>query len=93
MDSAHQCQYRGLAALGLALPSSGGRMTSPALWAGTLHQLLIHEESGCPQSAARAARLLEQLSEAPELDEEGRRLCERASLRLNCPGDDHARPA
>ncbi len=57
-------------------------MPPPELWAGALSLLLLHCESGCPHSALNAARLLDRLCEAPELDDETRRLCERASNRL-----------
>lgn len=59
-------------------------MPSSELWAGALSLVLIHEETGCPHSALNAARLLEQLSEADGLDDDTRRLCERASNRLIC---------
>ena len=57
-------------------------MPSSDLWAGALSLLLIHSESGCPHSAWNAARLLEHLADAPEIDEDTRQLCERASARL-----------
>ncbi len=57
-------------------------MSTQALWAGALSLVLIHEETGCPHSARQAARLLESLSESPEIDSATRNLCERASLRL-----------
>jgi hypothetical protein len=57
-------------------------MPSSDLWAGALSLLLIHEETGCVHSALNAARLLEQLIEIEELDDDTRRLCERASSRL-----------
>ncbi len=57
-------------------------MPAVELWAGALSLLLIHGESGCPHSALNAARLLERLSNAPDLDDETRELCERASYRL-----------
>ena len=57
-------------------------MPPPELWAGALSLLLIHDESGCPHSALNAARLLDRLSDSPELDEETRNLCERAIRRL-----------
>ena len=60
-------------------------MPTAELWAGALSLLLIHNESGCPHSALNAARLLERLSDAPDLDDETRGLCERASNRLSQP--------
>lgn len=57
-------------------------MPSTELWAGALSLLLLHEETGCPHSALNAALLLDQLSDSEGLDEETRRLCERASRRL-----------
>ena len=57
-------------------------MPAATLWAGALSLLLIHGESGCPHSALNAARLLDRLCDSPELDEETRNLCERASQRL-----------
>ena len=71
-------------------------MPTTELWAGALSLLLIHSESGCPHSALNAARLLDRLCDSPELDEETRNLCERASQRLtrNCQQEAcHARPA
>lgn len=56
------------------------------LWAGALSMLLQHSETGCPQAARHAARLLACLGDAPELDAETRSLCERASLRLEEQG-------
>lgn len=60
-------------------------MPAVELWAGALSLLLIHGESGCPHSALNAARLLDRLSDAPDLDDETRSLCERASNRLSQP--------
>lgn len=57
-------------------------MPTNNLWAGTLSQLLMLDETGCPHSARHAIRLLDQLCELDDLDEEVRRLCERAILRL-----------
>ncbi|MBS1157754.1 MAG: hypothetical protein H6R15_173 [Proteobacteria bacterium] len=57
-------------------------MPTNNLWAGVLSQLLIHQETGCPHSTRLAIRLLDQLSEFDNLDEEVRTLCERASRRL-----------
>mgnify|MGYP001768794467 CR=1 FL=1 len=57
-------------------------MPPPELWAGALSLLLIHDESGCPHSALNAARLLDRLGDSPEVDEDTRMLCERASQRL-----------
>lgn len=57
-------------------------MPSSQLWAGTLSQLLILQETGCPHSARHAIRLLDYLSEQDDLDHEMRGLCERASQRL-----------
>ena len=58
-------------------------MPSAELWAGALSLLLIHSESGCPHSALNAARLLDRLSDAPDIDDTTRELCERASKRLS----------
>ncbi|MBL8449461.1 MAG: hypothetical protein JNM32_06005 [Dechloromonas sp.] len=57
-------------------------MNQHSLWAGALSLVLLHEETGCPHSALNAARLLERLSELPEIDGSTRDLCERASARL-----------
>ncbi|MEN9481239.1 MAG: hypothetical protein RLZZ298_2634 [Pseudomonadota bacterium] len=57
-------------------------MPTNNLWAGVLSQLLIHQESGCQHSARHAIRLLDQLTEFDDLDEDVRLLCERASRRL-----------
>lgn len=57
-------------------------MPTNNLWAGVLSQLLILDETGCPHSARHAIRLLEQLCEFDDLDNEVRSLCERASRRL-----------
>lgn len=57
-------------------------MPTNNLWAGLLSQLLIHQETGCPHSTRHAIRLLDQLTEFDDLDEEVRGLCERASRRL-----------
>lgn len=69
-----------------ALVPSGRRlalmMPSPELWAGALSLILIHDESGCPHSALNAARILDRLCAAPEIDDDTRALCERASNRL-----------
>ena len=62
---------------------SGLAMPSAELWAGALSLLLIHSESGCPHSALNAARLLDRLSDAPDVDDATRELCERASKRLS----------
>jgi hypothetical protein len=62
-------------------------MPPPELWAGALSLLLIHGESGCPHSALNAARLLDRLCDSPDVDDETRALCERASTRLTAsPG-------
>ena len=58
-------------------------MTDGNLSAGALNLLLIHSETGCPQSALNAARLLDCLSERDGLDSETRGLYERASSRLS----------
>lgn len=70
-------------------------MPSTELWAGALSLLLRHHETGCRQSARQAAHLLECISNTPELDQDTRSLCERASQRLAdlTPGRPHARPA
>lgn len=65
-------------------------MSSSHLWAGALSLLLIHEETGCVHSALNAARLLEQLIEIEDLDDDTRRLCERASSRLTRQEPRHA---
>ena len=57
-------------------------MPPSELWAGALSLLLIHGESGYPHSARNAARLLDRLCAAPDLDDDTRALCERASNRL-----------
>ena len=56
-------------------------MPNAELWAGALSLQLIHGESGCPHAARNAARLLERLSDAADLDDATRDLCERASNR------------
>lgn len=56
-------------------------MPANNLWAATLSLVLIHEETGCRQSALHAARLLEHLCDQ-DIDNATRELCERASLRL-----------
>lgn len=61
-------------------------MLSTELWAGALALLLHHSETGCPAAARQAARLLEHLSNAPEVDAELSALCERASIRLETNG-------
>ena len=60
------------------------------LFAGALSLVLIHEETGCAQSALNAARLLDALSDARDIDSDTRRLCERASERLYKEGDRDA---
>ena len=62
-------------------------MPHPELWAGALSLLLMHDESGCPHSALNAARILDRLCEATDLDEATRALCERASNRLSAGRD------
>lgn len=57
-------------------------MPTNNLWAGVLSQLLTFDETGCPHSARHAIRLLDQLCEFDDLDDEVRGLCERASRRL-----------
>lgn len=49
-------------------------MTSNFLWAGALSLLLIHDETGCRQSALNAARVLDKLCEQDDLDDETRTL-------------------
>lgn len=68
-------------------------MPAAELWAGALSLLLIHGESGCPHSALHAARLLDRLSDAPDLDAATRELCERASNRLSRPPNKETRHA
>lgn len=58
-------------------------MPANNLWAGALSLLLIHSETGCPHSALNAARLLDRIGTLDDIDEDTRRLCERASNRLN----------
>lgn len=53
------------------------------LWAGALSLLLIHGESGCSHSDLNAARILDRLCDATDLDDATRALCERASNRLS----------
>ena len=60
-------------------------MTSAPLWAGALSLVLMHEETGCTQSARHAARLLERLCEVEPLDCATRSLLERAGARLTAP--------
>lgn len=57
-------------------------MPNTDLWAGALGLLLIHDETGSGQSAHHAIRLLEQITDYDDVDEELRALCERASQRL-----------
>lgn len=68
---------RRLPSLPSAVPAS--------LWAGALSELLNHGETGCRQSARRAADLLTRLAESPAVDREVRDLCERACDRLTQP--------
>lgn len=63
---------------------TGAAEPSVALLQAVLHHLLRHSLLGCPQSAERAAWLLDLLAEAPRLDGETRGLCERMSAGL-CP--------
>lgn len=65
-------------------------MPPTALWAGALSLLLIHQETACPHAARNAARLLERISNTPDLDADTRHLCERASQRLTPPEPLHA---
>ena len=60
-------------------------MPTTNLWAGVLSQLLMHQESGCPHAARHAIRMLDQLCECADLDDDLRLLCERAALRLDGP--------
>lgn len=64
-------------------------MPNSALWAGALSLLLIHNETGCQQSALNAARLLERLGEMDGVDSETQTLCERASVRLSRSSETH----
>jgi hypothetical protein len=64
-------------------------MPTTDLWAATLSMLLIHEETGCRQSALHAARMLDRISDM-DIDDETRQLCERASQRLECTEKYHA---
>jgi hypothetical protein len=67
------------------VPLGHGRtlmMAAPELWAGALSLILIHDESGCRHSALNAARILDRLCTAPDIDGDIRALCERASNRL-----------
>jgi hypothetical protein len=72
-------------------------MPSREIWAGALSLLLLHEETGCAHSAYNAARLLDQICDADDVDDDTRRLCERASARLSGdtprPEARHACPA
>lgn len=70
-------------------------MSSSNMWEGALSLVLLHRETGCPQSALHAARLLDCLSELDDLDSDTRRLCERASQRLVGESQEtrHARAA
>ena len=68
-------------------------MPATELWAGALSLIPIHEETGCQHSALHAARLLDQLSDTADIDDETRRLCERASSRLSHKERRHACPA
>lgn len=68
-------------------------MPSRELWAGALSLLLLHEETGCTHSAHHAARLLDQISDANDVDDDTRKLCERASARLHSHEPRHACPA
>lgn len=68
-------------------------MPSRELWAGALSLLLLHEETGCAHSALNAARLLDQISDANDVDDDTRKLCERASARLSNQEHRHACPA
>ena len=74
------CRHPALMHLGRRLALM---MPSPELWAGALSLILIHDESGCPHSALNAARILDRLCAAPEIDDDTRALCERASNRLS----------
>lgn len=58
-------------------------MPKTELWAGALSLLLHHSETACPHAASQAARLLECISDASDLDEATRALCDRASIRLS----------
>ncbi len=64
-------------------------MPPSQLWAAALSLLLIHEETGCRHSALNAARLLDHLCDM-EIDDDTRRLCERASQRLGATEKLHA---
>lgn len=68
-------------------------MPTRELWAGALSLLLLHEETGCAHSALNAARLLDRISDADDVDSDIRMLCERASARLTRPDQGHACPA
>lgn len=57
-------------------------MATNNLCAGVLSLLLIHDETGCRQSAQHAIRLLDALCADDDVDGELRDLCERASRRL-----------
>lgn len=58
-------------------------MPASELWAGALSLLLIHDETGCTQSARNATILLDRLCDLEHLDDATRQLCERASQRLD----------
>ncbi|MEW6678449.1 MAG: hypothetical protein AB1421_11050 [Pseudomonadota bacterium] len=49
--------------------------SSTALVTGALDQLMRHSLTGCRQAAHQAARLLDVLSESPDLDQDTRSLC------------------
>ncbi len=57
-------------------------MPTNNLWAAALSQILILDETNCPHAAGHAIRLLNQLCEFDDLDQDVRSLCERASWRI-----------
>lgn len=63
-------------------------MPKTELWAGALSLLLHHSETACPHAASQAARLLQCISDASDLDEATRALCDRASIRLSNSSTD-----
>ncbi|HRH81671.1 MAG TPA: hypothetical protein PLW81_11560 [Thiobacillaceae bacterium] len=71
------------AVLGMAdMPTYTTHASAQALLQAALHHLLRHGLLGCPQSAERAAWLLDMLTDATWLDEETRGLCDRMSQGL-----------
>lgn len=57
-------------------------MSSNSIHAGALALVLLHQRTGCPHSARRAADLLQRLANDAELDADSRALFEHASEAL-----------